>query len=210
MGTVGIVLASGRQGVISWLVSLAVLTLVFRRELFFLVILPLSAFLAMTRSQDLLNILSRNQVEGSLTTLTGRTVFWELAWKAFNRQPITGYGFGAGSRYGAFREAGFDQFSHLHNGFLEALVGVGLLGFVPFVVAVVRVMWWSVVRIFKKVDVPYAIIAIPLFIQNTVGLGFGGWMNLNVILFGLLVVLSDLQGLRLRPQPAPAYRYETW
>jgi O-antigen ligase len=199
LGTLSVILSSGRQGVVIWIVSLAVVTFVFRRELFVLVIAPLGAFLGVTQWEALLDVLSRNQVEGSLNTLTGRTVFWELAMEGFLRQPLTGYGFGAGSRYGALREGGFDQFTHLHNGFLEALVGVGLLGFIPFVVATARVVWWSLARVFRKIDVPYAIIALPLLIQNTVGLGFGGWLNVNVVLFGLLVVLSDVQGLR----PAP-------
>jgi O-antigen ligase len=201
LGAAGTVLASGRQGVIILLVSAAILTFVYRREILFIVIAPLTALFVMSNWRTLLDVLSRDQVEGSLTTLTGRTVFWRLAIEGFGRRPLTGYGFGAGSRYGALRDGGYDEFTHLHNGFLEALVGVGLLGFIPYVFATVRVVWWAFVRVFNKVEVPYAILIVPLLFKNVIGLGFGGWLNINLILFGLLVVLSDVQGLRLRPQP---------
>ena len=92
----------------------------------------------------------------------------------------------------ALRPIGKEQFTHLHNGYLEALVGVGILGFVPLMVAAVRMVVWSVRSLAAKVDVPYAMLAFPLILQNGIGMGFGGWFNINYMMFLLVVALSDV------------------
>jgi len=194
MGSLATVLSSGRQGVLIWLVGISVIMLVHRRELFLLVVAPLGLVFVFLSWDTLFSIVSRDQVSGSLTTLTGRTVLWEAGWDAFLRSPITGYGFGAGSRFVALRAIGRDYLSHIHNGFLESLIGVGLLGFVPFIYAVGRTMKWSFGNLRRRVEVPYAILFVPLLMQNFFGLGFGAWFNTNLMLFLLLVGLADAMG----------------
>ncbi len=196
VGSLSTVLSSGRQGVMIWIVGLAVVLLVFRRELFVLFVAPASALLIFFNWDFLWGIVSRDQVSGSLTTLTGRTQLWEAGLDAFWRQPITGYGFGAGSRFVALRAIGKDYLVHIHNGFLEALLGVGILGFVPFIYAVFRTLGWSIRHLRRRIEVPYAILLIPLLMQNLFGLGFGAWFNPNLLLFVLLVGLADTMGVK--------------
>ncbi len=200
IGSLATVLSSGRQGVMIWMVGMAVVLLVFRRELFLLFVAPAAAALIFLNWDFLWGIVSRGQVAGSLSTLTGRTVLWEAGWDALWRQPLTGYGFGAGSRFVALRAIGKDYLTHIHNGFLEALLGVGIIGFIPFIYTVFRTLGWSVRHLVRRIDVPYAILVIPLVMQNVFGLGFGAWFNPNLLLFALLVGLADAMGVR----PAPA------
>ncbi len=200
IGSLATVLSSGRQGVMIWMVGMAVVLLVFRRELFLLFVAPAAAALIFLNWDFLWGIVSRDQVAGSLSTLTGRTVLWEAGWDALWRQPLTGYGFGAGSRFVALRAIGKDYLTHIHNGFLEALLGVGIIGFIPFIYTVFRTLGWSVRHLVRRIDVPYAILVIPLVMQNVFGLGFGAWFNPNLLLFALLVGLADAMGVR----PAPA------
>lgn len=150
--------------------------------------------------------MSRDQVSGSLSTLTGRTVLWEAGLDALRLQPLIGYGFGAGSRFVALRNIGADYLTHIHNGFLEALLGVGIIGFIPFIYAVVRTLGWSVRHLVRRVDVQYAILLIPLLMQNVFGLGFGAWFNPNLMLFALLVGLADAMGVRPREAAPPRRR----
>ncbi len=204
IGSLATVLSSGRQGVMIWMVGMAVVLLVFRRELFLLFVAPAAAALIFLNWDFLWGIVSRGQVAGSLSTLTGRTVLWEAGWDALWRQPLTGYGFGAGSRFVALRAIGKDYLTHIHNGFLEALLGVGIIGFIPFIYTVFRTLGWSVRHLVRRIDVPYAILVIPLVMQNVFGLGFGAWFNPNLLLFALLVGLADAMG--VRPAPAPGKR----
>ncbi len=207
LGTSATVLASGRQGVAIWVVSFAALLFVYRRLIFMLVIAPLGGGLIALYFRQILEVLSRDQVQGSLDTLTGRTTFWAAGVRAWLAEPITGYGFGAGGRFVALKSIGADQFTHLHNGFLEALVGVGLLGFIPFIYAVFRLVRWAARSLLRRVDAAYAILPIPLILQNLVGLGFGAWLNVNLMLFVLLVALVDAVGIRPPPRQGRRGRF---
>ncbi len=205
LGSVATILASGRQGLIILVVSVAALFFIYRRVFTVLVGAPLAVAVAVTQWSTLWEVVLREQNRGSVATLTGRTTFWAAGWEALTQQPLTGHGLGI-SRIVALRPIGKEQFTHLHNGYLEALVGVGLLGFVPLMIAAVRMVVWSVRSLAAKMDVPYAMLAFPLILQNSIGMGFGGWFNVNYMLFVLVVALSDVTwqtNRRSRP-PLPA------
>jgi hypothetical protein len=61
---------------------------------------------------------------------------------------------------------------------------------------VIRTLGWSVRLLVRRIDVPYAILLIPLLMQNLFGLGFGAWFNPNLLLFVLLVGLADAMGVK--------------
>ena len=210
VGTLGVIGASGRQGVAIWLAAVAIVLFIYRRQIFLVLVAPAAVAFAVLYFDSIFDVLSRGQYENSLNTLTGRTTFWAAGVDAFEQRPVTGYGFGAGSRFVALKAIDKDQFTHLHNGFLEALTGVGIVGFLPFVYATGRAVTWSAVRLLRGVGVTFAILMVPLFLQNMVGLGFGAWLNENVILFALVVALADAEGIiprRVRsPARLPMYR----
>jgi O-antigen ligase len=207
LGSVATILASGRQGLIILVVSVAALFFIYRRVFTVLVGAPLAALIAITQWSTLWEVVLRDQNEGSVATLTGRTTFWAAGWEAIQQQPLTGHGLGI-SRVVALRPIGREQFTHLHNGYLEALVGVGILGFLPLMIAAMRMVIWSVRSLAVKKDVPYAMLAFPLILQNAIGMGFGGWFNVNLMLFLLVVALSDAtwQANRRSRPPLPARR----
>ena len=196
MGSISTVLSSGRQGVIIWLVIISLLMLMYRRKLFLFFLAPVTAIFTLINWETLWSIVSRDQVTGSLVTLTGRTNLWAAGIEAWKSQPLTGYGFGVGGRFVALRSIDLDFVTHLHNGFVESLVGVGLLGFIPFMFVVLRTLTWSIRHLRRKIDVPYTILILPLTLQNFVGLGFGAWFNTNLMLFAVIVGLADAMGLR--------------
>lgn len=190
LGVTATILASGRQGLIILVVSVAALFFIHRRVFTILVGGPLVVMVAVTQWSTLWDVVLRDQNEGSVATLTGRTTFWAAGWEAFQRQPLTGHGLRI-SRIVALRPIGKEQFTHLHNGYLEALVGVGVLGFVPLMFAAIRMVVWSVRSLAARVDIPYAMLVFPLILQNAIGMGFGGWFNINFMLFLLIVALGD-------------------
>ncbi len=74
------------------------------------------------------------QLFGKDLTLTGRLPLWQLALDSFYAKPLLGFGFGAywitGGDYGGLRLhflAGWAP-SHIHNGWLEVALNLGLVG----------------------------------------------------------------------------------
>lgn len=200
IGTLGNSFSSGKQGVLIWFVSMSILLLMHRRQLFVLFIVPVFGAFVALNSQALWETFTRNQVSGALATGSGRLDLWASGLRSFAIEPITGYGFGAGSRFVALENIGASEMSHVHNGYLESVLGVGLLGWIPFMFAVVRVSIWAARSLHRRIDVPFAILIVPLLIQNFLGQGFGAWLNTRFILFVLLVALSDEIGIGKRPR----------
>jgi O-antigen ligase len=137
--------------------------------------------------QPIFDAFSRGQSIGMLTSLSGRVTWWDAALKAATEHLWTGFGFGAGGRFVALERAGFGSVSSLHNGYLEALLGVGLIG----LSLLLTIVYFAIIRTWsaRSHDLPRFSLVIPLLVQATVTLGFGGWLGSSFILLGLLAVL---------------------
>lgn len=190
LGTAGAVLSSGRQGVAIWLGSVAVLLFVHKRRLFMLLLAPAAAVAIATWWDPIVEILGRGRPE-TLTTFTGRIFWWQAALQVWGDHPWTGYGYGAGGRFVALRSLGNSFTSSVHSGYLEALVGVGLLGLIPLVYVVGRILRWSARELRLQRNTAFAILIIPLMLRTGVSLGFGGWLNAELVLFLCLTSLVD-------------------
>jgi len=82
----------------------------------------------------------RGQSQELFTSLSGRTQGWQAAWDLFKESPLTGHGFAAAARLEVLGTGGA---STLHGAIFDVLVGVGLLGLVPWLVAIV----WTSTRL---------------------------------------------------------------
>jgi exopolysaccharide production protein ExoQ len=187
--TAGIVMASGRQGVIIWAVSTAVALFVYRRTLFFLAVVPVVAMTLNTFSEALWSTFNRG-AEYHLATLTGRVSFWQVAVESWVQHPWTGFGYGAGGRFVALSSLDVSV-TNVHSGYLEALLGVGLLGAIPLAFAIMLVARWWFQALSSRVDVRYAILLVPLALHTAVDLGFAAWLKPGFVIFACLVALSD-------------------
>ena len=85
---------------------------------------------------------------GRDATFTGRTSTWGVVVDAWQRRPLSGFGFFAGWFDPEVR-LGLDRidFNHweAHNGYLEVLMGAGIVGVLVLawlLVGVVRAVWW--------------------------------------------------------------------
>jgi O-antigen ligase len=92
----------------------------------------------------LLTFLERDQSTESMQNLTGRTDFWSYAWQQFLLHPITGLGAYAAGRFAIMTKLHIDT-GTLHSDWIEMLVGIGIMGLVPFAIALFRT-WWYVLR----------------------------------------------------------------
>lgn len=191
VGTLGILLASGRQGLIIWILSATLVLFIHRRKLLIFFVVPATAIGVVVNSDALWAAVTRDQATVNVTSWSGRWIWWGAALEVAKEHPLTGFGFGAGGRWAALKSIG-EEASSLHSGYMETLLGVGLLGASALLVAAVRVAWWSARKLVLGVDTAVAILMLPLLLHTFVSLGFGGWVNSDFVLFASLAGLSDL------------------
>lgn len=193
MFTVGVALASGRQGVIIWTATVGLALFVLRRTAFLVVLLPVSLVALSQVWSTVWRAINRNALY-DLRTFTGRLSWWGAAIDSWTQHPWTGFGFGAGGRFVALSATG-GRTANVHNGYLEALVGVGLLGFLPLCVIVAQGAKWSIDQLRVHRDVRYAVLLLGIGIHTMVDLGFGAWLKPDFI---ILACLAGLAGTMVR------------
>ncbi len=139
--------------------------------------------------------LSFGQSTQSFDTLSGRLVLWLAAIQEWKRRPWFGYGGGVGGKWVIEHLADryHDQMSFLHNGYLECLVGVGVVGFffgmVVFILAIVRTL-----RLWRHYP-QYSWIFIWIIsftLQTSVGPGVMSWMSDVMAMYLIFIVFLDV------------------
>jgi len=120
--------------------------------------------------------------------MSGRVSAWKLSLQAVSEQPLIGRGFGVGSR--AIVEG-----SAL-NGLLEVLLAIGIVGAVPFVLAI-GIMFVAGMRIastpsIAQRDSTFWVFVLPVMIisvfRTVTSIGAGGWLTNDFLLFALVLV----------------------
>lgn len=202
VATAGMLLSAGRQGLVIFLVSAAVVLFFQRRRLFLIGIVPLSALVIAANWDLLFGLAQRGQSASNFFSLSGRLKWWAAAGEVWGVHPWTGYGFGSGGRFVALRQIG-SNVSSVHSGYIEALIGVGVIGFLPLLYVIIRAASWSFASLRKGVNSAEAILIVPLLLHTAVSLGFGAWLVADVLLFLLLVALSDVDSRRMPMPKAP-------
>lgn len=112
---------------------------------------------------------NRGMDSNVLLSISGRTEIWPYAFERIVDTPFTilfGHGYGV-SRFVLNEGAGSSSFYayHAHNTFLEVLLAIGLLGFIPFVLlAVYNFKWLTAFRQLSQEFSPeFALRAISIF-----------------------------------------------
>ncbi len=194
ISALALVLSSGRQGVAMALFGVGLVLWVERRRLLAFLIGPTAILLFIANQQQIIVALSRDRPSNWIS-LSGRLPWWEAAITAWERHPWTGWGYATGGRFVALQSIGSDVVSSVHSGFLEVLVGVGILGAIPFLYALGRVVVWAVRKMAARSDTAIAVLIVPLIIRTAVSPGFGGWLNVEFVLFALLAALADVDSI---------------
>ena len=189
IGLIAVVLASGRQGLIILVISAAAVLLVLRpfRAVFW--VLPAVVVAGALYANEFATAFTRGQGPQLLQSLSGRTVWWESAINAWLEHPWLGFGFAAGGRFVALERIGSSNVSSVHSGYLEALTGVGIIGFIPLVIVLFGVGRFCLRVI--RVETEYTILLIPLALHTFISSGFGAWLDIDLVILGLLAGLAD-------------------
>jgi O-antigen ligase len=191
ISALALVLSSGRQGVAMALAGVGLVLWIERRKVLALLIGPAAVLLFVAYQQQIIVALSRDR-PSNWVNLSGRLPWWEAALTAWERHPWTGWGYSTGGRFVALQSIDSDVVSSVHSGFLEVLVGVGILGAIPFLYALGRVVVWAARKMAARADTAIAVLIVPLIIRTAVSPGFGGWLNVEFVLFALLAALADV------------------
>ena len=132
-----LVVAQSRTCFVGFWVGLLILLASYRRGMIyfaisFMVGLPLIfGYGFMKIGEDLGAYIKRGQSEQQLKGGSGRLNAWKYSMGRFKESPAMGYGFAAGTRFGAVLPGSTG--SHLHNSYLEVLLNSGLIGFLPWI-----------------------------------------------------------------------------
>jgi O-antigen ligase len=83
----------------------------------------------------------RGQNIETLYSLGGRIYKWEFAYEYIKQNPFLGYGAFAGSRFEIMPEITGTLSSSTHSAWVELIVDAGVIGFIIFLLLVVRVLF---------------------------------------------------------------------
>lgn len=135
----------------------------------------------------------------SFENMSGRNVIWMNAIEQMIKDGkfLTGYGFFAGERTFAVQWIG-PQVIGMHNGYLSAYVGTGIIGFILFTIFMIRI---TLLTLSKKISLNFkatciaSIIIINIHTFGNPGLGFrvyGAWMP-SMLMVSLICALYSLK-----------------
>ena len=112
-----------------------------------------AAFFLTPLGEVAMTYLQRDQSRQAMEEMTGRAELWSYAWQQFLAHPFTGMGAYAAGRFFIMTKIGKDTAS-LHSDWVELLVGVGLMGLIPFVLALSGTWWYLVKSVYDKTLTP--------------------------------------------------------
>ncbi len=145
-----------------------------------------------------IDLLFPGKTEHDIVTLKGRTHLWDVYLRMFTDKPILGYGFAVVSRMGSY--FGTISTTNTHNGFLEVLLGTGILGMSFFVLWMLRLSG-EIMKAYKKhfLGIVGFIGAFAVAMVNNMGRSMVGGMFdaphvLFIVLLSLFVVHIRIQG----------------
>lgn len=146
LGLLSLLLSQTRNAVAGFVLAVVVVLIVSRRTLMVAVasVVGVLTWLFTPLGNVALAYLQREQSSAAMASLTGRAEIWTYALQQFMAHPFTGMGAYAAGRFYIMTKLGADTAS-LHSDWIELLVGVGLLGLIPFLVALLGT-WWFLIR----------------------------------------------------------------
>jgi O-antigen ligase len=129
-----LVVAQSRTSLVGLILALLTYLFITKRLalLFFLVLISAVGLFGLGAYQGFESYFMRGQSTELFTSLSGRAGGWELAWEMFKQSPWVGHGFAAAARLNILGVGGA---STLHGSIFDVIVGVGLIGLIPWSIA---------------------------------------------------------------------------
>lgn len=149
---------------------------------------------------------AHGRLTGNFATVGARGQFYADALRIFRDSPV--YGFGGGSWGALFRQYRSEPYvgSEVHSGYLEILLDLGALGFVPFIALIAICLWriWQTNRAFLP---PLLVLFGHSAVDFDLSFGFVGLMICYLIVMGLRSNEAAGKGVLRRSEAWYALRY---
>jgi hypothetical protein len=100
-----------------------------------------------------MSAVNRDQSEGAIGTLSGRTGWWEYGLQQLSHHPFTGMGAYAAGRFAVLGKLGVGQASMMHSDWIEVVIGTSFWGLIPFAGALFAT-WWYLFRCIRGEGFP--------------------------------------------------------
>ncbi len=139
--------AQARSGILGFVVGLVIVLVVSGRVTIGVALLGSAAVILIAAGNAwgvFSDFMRRGESQEELYTLSSRVEWWSLAWPKILEHPFIGYGAFAGARFFVMAENGLDV-AGIHSDWVETLVGTGLWGFVPALLALFGT-WRELIR----------------------------------------------------------------
>jgi len=146
-GFISLVASQTRNSMAGFIVG-AFLVLLYERRVWIgavVAALAVPAVLLTSLGPKLWDFLLRSQTETQVADLSGRTVWWKIAWDLVMQHPLTGLGAYAAGKFAILGKLGIGEASQIHSDWLEVMVGTSFWGLIPFVAAFLG-CWWIIGR----------------------------------------------------------------
>jgi O-antigen ligase len=188
---------------------LSVLLIVGRKSKIFAVGLASIMLLLVTVFQATISVfLHGSESSADFSTLSGRTVVWTAAIRQFHQRPFLGAGGGVGGKQVLAHIGNFSlqTMSSLHNGFMELLTGLGVVG----IGLCVFLLLWATIRTWRTWEQhpehsgTYALI-IHVWLTTIMSTGIFGWMGYEMAFFLCILTNIDLIHRARLKRGRPAY-----
>src|SRR3954451_2712515 len=96
-----------------------------------------------------MSAVNRDQAEGAIGTLSGRTGWWEFGLQQLSHHPLTGMGAYAAGRFAVLGKLGVGTASMMHSDWIEVVIGTSFWGLIPFAAALI-LTWWYLFRCIRN------------------------------------------------------------
>jgi exopolysaccharide production protein ExoQ len=138
--------------------------------------------------------------EDDVASLSGRGFIWPVCWEYIGQRPWLGYGYGSfwtPNRIEYFLEEIQFSIFEAHNGYLELLLGTGIIGCVLFVALMVTSLFTSASAALKTRESHYSLLFGVMVFAFIYANSESGFMGINLV---SLLMTSQMLNLALRPR----------
>ena len=138
--------------------------------------------------------------EDDVASLSGRGFIWPVCWEYISQRPWLGYGYGSfwtPSRIEYFLEEIQFSIFEAHNGYLELLLGTGVIGCVLFVTLMVTSLFSSARAVLKAHDSSHSLLFGVMVFAVIYSNSESGFMGINLV---SLLMTGQMLNLALRPR----------
>jgi hypothetical protein len=97
----------------------------------------------------LMGIVMRDQSDAAVTSLSGRSAWWEYGIQQLMHHPWTGLGAYAAGRFAVLGKLGVGSAAMMHSDWIEVLIGTSFWGIIPFAGALLAA-WWFLFRCIRS------------------------------------------------------------